>query len=141
MKFRVFIDTNVFIYAIEFPNSNSAKIIKLLNQGKIETIISERVLKEITRYLEKYQTMGYAKQFRRYLIDSCTIIKQNNVNTTVQKLKTQIKDKDLEQLAVVKQYAIKYLIAYDKDFENQEEYITPKQFLELLNLQVSDTEF
>lgn len=47
MKFRVFLDTNVFIYAFEFPESNSNKVIDLLNKGQIEAVISERVLKEV----------------------------------------------------------------------------------------------
>ncbi len=34
MKHRVFIDTNVFIYAFEFPDSNSNIIIELLNDEK-----------------------------------------------------------------------------------------------------------
>lgn len=41
MKCRVFLDTNVFIYAFEFPESNSNKIIGLLNKGQIEAVISE----------------------------------------------------------------------------------------------------
>jgi len=47
MKLRIFLDTNVFIYAFEFPKSNSRKIIELLNKGKIEAVISERVIKEV----------------------------------------------------------------------------------------------
>ena len=34
MKPRVFLDTNIFIYGFEFPDSNSAEIIKLLNQAE-----------------------------------------------------------------------------------------------------------
>jgi predicted nucleic acid-binding protein len=30
MRLRVFLDTNVFIYAFEFPESNSSKIIDLI---------------------------------------------------------------------------------------------------------------
>lgn len=42
MKLRVFIDTNVFIYSFEYPKSNSAKIITLLNRGEIEAVIQLR---------------------------------------------------------------------------------------------------
>ena len=47
MKLRVFLDTNIFIYAYEFHESNSNKTIDLLNKGQIEAVISERVLKEV----------------------------------------------------------------------------------------------
>jgi len=53
MRYRVFLDTNVFIYAFEFSESNSNKIICLLNEGLIEVIISERVLKEVQVYFKK----------------------------------------------------------------------------------------
>jgi len=42
MKRRVFLDTNIFIYAFEFPDSNSGKVIDLLNKGQIEAVISEQ---------------------------------------------------------------------------------------------------
>jgi len=35
MKYRIFLDTNVFIFAFEFPDSNSNMIMELLNEGKI----------------------------------------------------------------------------------------------------------
>ena len=141
MKFRVFLDTNIFIYSFEFPESNSAKIISLLNKGEIEAITSERVLKEVVCYFEKYHSIKLARKFRRYLLDNCVIIMKKNIIKKVNALKGQIKDKDLEQLATVKKFGIKFLIAYDKDFEPFEEYITPKQFLKKLDKETSDSEF
>ena len=141
MKFRVFLDTGIFIYSFEFPKSNSAKIIELLNNQEIEAIISERVLKEVTRYFEKFYNIEVARKFRRYLIDNCIFVEKNKVLNEKESLKGQIKEKDLEQLAVVKKYGIKYLIAYDKDFESFEEYFTPKKFLEKLDHEFSEDEF
>jgi hypothetical protein len=51
------------------------------------------------------------------------------------------KDKDLEQLAVVKKLGLKYLVAYDRDFEPFEEYVTPKGFVEALYLDAFESEF
>ena len=67
MKFRVFLDTNVFIYAFEFPQCNSNKIIDLLNKGQIEAVISERVLKEVQSYFKKFYSKDLASAFRDYL--------------------------------------------------------------------------
>lgn len=67
MKLRVFIDTNVFIYAFEVPESNSHKIIDLLNNGYIESVISERVLKEVHLYFKKFYGKDLAVAFRDYL--------------------------------------------------------------------------
>ena len=54
MRIRLFLDTNVFIYAFEFSHSNSGKIIELLNQAEIEAVISEHVLMEVQRYFRMY---------------------------------------------------------------------------------------
>lgn len=70
MKFRVFLDTNVFIYAFEFPESNSHKIIDLLNKNQIEAIISERVLKEVQVYFKKFYNKDLAAAFRDYLLSN-----------------------------------------------------------------------
>ena len=141
MRIRVFLDTNVFIYAFEFPQSNTGKIIELLNQAEIEAVISEKVLIEVQRYFGKYYTKDLAGAFRNYLLLSCTVIPHSYVQEEMNRYKDQIKDKDLEQLAVVKKLGLKYLVAYDRDFEPFEEYTTPRLFIEALNLEVIDEEF
>ena|SRR3990167_9315021 len=141
MKPRIFLDTNVFIYAFEFPHSNSATIITLLNKGELEGITSEKVLEEITLYFTKHYTIKIARQYRKYVLETCTIVAHNDVLEEIEKLKEKIKDKDREQLAVVKKYSIKYLISYDKDFDPFPEYHTPQKFLKLLTLPHKDTEY
>jgi predicted nucleic acid-binding protein len=141
MKRKVFLDTNVFIYAFEFPESNSNKIINLLNNGHIEAIISERVIKEVQAYFKKFYNKDLAAYFRDYLLKTCIVVLSADVKKEMAKYKNQIKDKDLEQLAVVKKLGIKFLIAYDKDFEGFEEYITPKAFIEQSGLKPSPSDY
>jgi len=104
MNHRIFLDTNVFIFAFEFPDSNSKTIIEMLNDGKIEVIISERVIKEVYRYFKKYHDKKLAESFRNYLYKSCRIILARDVKDAMKKFRGQIKEKDLEQLAAVKKY-------------------------------------
>ncbi|MDP2766371.1 MAG: type II toxin-antitoxin system VapC family toxin [Candidatus Methanoperedens sp.] len=132
MKHRVFIDTNVFIYAFEFSDSNSNTILEQLNDEEIEAVISERVVKEVYRYFRKYHNKALADTFRKYLYESCRILLAKDVKGAMKKYRGQIKEKDLEQLAVVREYGIKYLISLDRDFEGQEEYRTPREFVELM---------
>ena len=141
MKFRVFIDTNIFIYSFEFSDSNSAKIIGLLNNEKIEAITSERVLKEVTYYFEKAHSLILARKFRRFILSSCIVIMRDEVLEEIELLKGKIKEKDAEQLAITRKYGIKFLVSYDRDFEVFQEYTTPKKFLELLKNKTSDSEF
>ncbi len=141
MKNRIFLDTNVFISAFEFPDSNSNTIIELLNDGKIEAVISERVIKEVYRYFRKYYDKNLADSFRRYLYEACKILLARDVKDTMKVYSGQIKEKDLEQLAVVKKYGIKYLISLDRDFIGQEEYRTPKQFVDIICGESKEREF
>jgi putative PIN family toxin of toxin-antitoxin system len=141
MKHRIFLDTNVFIFAYEFQDSNSNTIIELLNDEKIEAIISERVIKEVYRYFKKYHDKNLADSFRNYLYKACTIILARDVKDTMKKYRGQIKEKDLEQLAVVKKYGIKYIISLDRDFIGQEEYRTPRQFMELFYGKSKESDF
>ncbi len=141
MRYKAFIDTNVFIYAFEFPNSNSNKIIELINNGLIEAIISERVVLETIRYFEKYHNKKLAKVFRKYLLESCTAIPSREVAGKMNELRGQIKEKDLEQLAAVKKLGLKFLISYDRDFNKIAEYLTPKKFLKEIGIKAKDSEY
>jgi predicted nucleic acid-binding protein len=141
MKNRIFLDTNVFIFAFEFPDSNSNTIVELLNDGKIEAVISERVIKGVYRYFRKYYDKNLADSFRKYLYESCKISLARDVKDTIKEYSGRIKEKDLEQLAVVKKYGIKYLISLDRDFIGHEEYRTPKQFVDFICGESKESEF
>jgi len=141
MKPRTFIDTNVFIYAFEYPECNSAKIVDLINKGIIEAIVSEQVVKEVIRYFEKYHNINLARLFRRYLFEACIVITRDQVMDEMNKYKGKIKEKDLEQIAVTKELNIKYLIALDRDFNDFEEYITPRKFIKSMNLKEANIEY
>ncbi len=141
MKLRVFLDTNIFIYAYEFHESNSNKIIDLLNKGQIEAVISERVLKEVMTYFKKFYDKDLAATLRDYLLRTCSIVFSGDIRNEMRLYKNQIKDKDLEQLASVKKLGIKFLVAYDRDFEKFEEYIIPKAFIKQLSLKPSPSDY
>lgn len=141
MKLRVFIDTNVFIYAFEFPESNSHKIIDLLNNGSIEAVISEMVLKEVHAYFKKFYGKDLAAAFRDYLLRTCAVIFHDDLKKEMRQYRNLIKDKDLEQMAAVKKLGIKFLLAYDRDFEGFEEYVTPKAFIEYIKMKSGSSDY
>ncbi len=141
MRLRVFLDTNIFIYAFEFPESNSNKIMDLLNKGYIEAVTSEQVLKEVQVYFEKFHAKDLASAFRDYILRTCTITFSADVKKEMARYRKLIKNKDLEQLAVVKKIGIKFLLSYDRDFENFDEYITPKAFIKELGLKTAASEY
>ncbi len=65
MPKRAVIDTNVFVYGFEFPESNSAKIIELINEGEVEAVITLQVLNETVRYFKNFHGKELAAEFRR----------------------------------------------------------------------------
>ncbi len=141
MKIRVFVDTNVFIFAFEFPTSNSRGIVDLLNEEKIEVVISEMVVKEVYRYFRRFHSKELADDYRRYLFETCTIVFSEEVENKLDNYRGLIKEKDLEQLVVVKEFGIKYLIAYDRHFEEIEEYRTPREFVLAMGLEPFEREY
>ena len=141
MKIRAFIDTNVFIFAFEFPASNSKAIVDLLNEDKIEVVISELVIKEVYRYFRKFHSKRLADEFRRYLFEACVIVFSEEIEDKLDKYRDLIKEKDLEQVTVVREFGIKYLISYDRDFKGIEEYKTPREFVLLMGLKGFEGEY
>lgn len=76
-----------------------------------------------------------------YLLRTCTVVLSADVKKEMTKYKKLIKDKDLEQLATVKKFGIKFLVAYDRDFENFEEYITPKSFVKEIGIKSASSDY
>jgi len=135
IKIRALLDTNIFIYAYEIPESNSNLVINALNHGLFEAIITESTFKEVYRYFRKHYSKRLADAFRIYLFAVCKTIFSYQLNERSAKYAHLISEKDLEQVTAVREFGIKHLVSYDKHFENLEEYTTPKQFVELLELQ------
>lgn len=47
---RVFVDSSVFIYGLEFAESNSALIYDGIARGTVKAVINEKVIKEVVNY-------------------------------------------------------------------------------------------
>lgn len=73
IKIRALLDTNVFIYTYEIPDSNSNIIIKALNRSLFEAIITELTFK-VYRYFRKHYSKRLADVFRIYLFAVCKIV-------------------------------------------------------------------
>jgi predicted nucleic acid-binding protein len=136
IKIRALLDTNVFIYAYEIPESNSELLINALNSGVFEAVITESAFKEVYRYFRKHYHKRSADAFRVYLFAVCEIIYSHQLEEHSAEYAHLINEKDLEQVVAVKELGIKYLVSYDNHFEGKEEYRTPKQFAEILKLKM-----
>ena len=140
MTRQVFLDTNVFIYGFEFSDSNSAKIIDLVNNGELEAVITQQVLDEVVKYFKTFHNKEIANEFRHYLLEVCIIVQNSDIAKEMAKLKGKIKDKDIQQIAAAKHLQLK-LVSYDRDFKAFEEYVTPKEFVTALGKASSKADF
>ncbi len=138
---RVFLDTNVYVFGFERPLSNSSIIIKELSTGTIEAVISERVFKESIKYFRRNHTKKTTDKLRLFLLTSSVIMKEESVREEMKRLGGKVKPKDLENLAVVRTLGLRYMVSVDRHFESFPEYITPREFVNLLGLRPTSTKY
>lgn len=141
MRPRVLLDTNVFVYAHERPRSNSRRVVDLLNEGRVEAVVTERVVREVVAYFKRHHGKDVAARFRDYLFAVCTVVWRAELEEEMERLRGQIKEKDLEQIAAVRALGLRHLVSVDRDFEPFPERRTPRAFLEALDESTADSEY
>ena len=128
---RVFVDSSVFIYGLEFEESNSAIIYNEIADGAVKAVINEKIIEEVVRYFRRRKGRHFAYLIESQLRRVSEVEQRQDYAGEIEKWKGKIKEKDLEHLATAKEFELK-IIAYDADFLPFEEYYTPKQFVEEL---------
>lgn len=123
------------------PDSNSSLVLEALNRGLFEAIITESAFKEVYRYFRTHYFKRLADLFRLYVFAACRIVFSAQLRGRSGKYAGLVPKKDLEQLAAVRELGIKYLVSHDRDFQGLEEYVTPKQFVELLGMKSREKQY
>ncbi len=141
-KEQLFIDSSVIIRAFlqEDETTNSALVLKLILEKKISGIISRKVVEEVKRFFSLKRGEKFAYSVEIILKKKFLIVEKTEIEKELIELSGKIKDKDLEHLATAKKYGAR-ILAFDRDFQPFEEYITPKKFLEKLGYRTRETEF
>ena len=138
---KVFLDTNVFINGLKYPESNSRKILELAKSGAIRAVTSELALKETSIVLRRLSGSKAAYLGTKYVQSLCEIIPRRKIRAYMKQLKGLIKEKDLENIASVKSMKIQFIVSHDRDYKNFSEHRTPKKFMQELGLQAWRTEY
>ena len=136
---RVFVDSSVFIYGLEFEESNSAIIYNAIANGTVKAVINEKVIEEVVRYIGRRKGRHFAYLIESQLRRICKVKQRQDYAGEIGKWEGKIKEKDLEHLATAKKFEMK-IVAYDTDFMPFEEYCTPKQFVGGLRKKPYDVE-
>jgi len=133
----------VFIFG-RLEKSNSRLVLFLALLGEFEVVVSQLVLEEVERFFRENfsREAGYlARRFVEAL--STRVVSRGDVEDEMNKLRGGIKEKDLENLAVLRHERLKHLVAYDDDYKeaNVKEYITPREFVKLFELKPYNVEY
>jgi len=128
MPSRVFLDSNVFIFGLERPTSNSRRILDLLVGGKIQGVVTDRVVREVMKYTRKHHTKDMAGKLRDLILLTCDLILEEDLRID-RRLITLVGVKDAGALAAVRSSGLARLVSTDSDFAKIPERRTPREYL------------
>lgn len=138
---RALLDASVWIIAVERPDSNSSKIVRHALAGRLEVVVDESVLAEVSRFLRSRHgrsfTWLYIQQIRRV----ARVMSQEECEIEMRRIGGRLKPADRLHLAAARAAGAEFLIGFDEDFEPYPEYLTPKRAVRRLGLAVSPTEW
>lgn len=143
---KVLLDTNVFIFSIEQPLSNSHVIIDMLVEGEIEAVISEEIKLELIEYLksEYGRSARYHAELFLEGLPKLEIIDAKRIKARIKEYKGKIKGKDLPHLVAAEIARVEYIVSYDRDFKRAKtsiEVLTPREFVSKLGLKPFNVEY
>ncbi len=142
---RALLDTNVFIFSIENPKSNSNIIIEMAVDGEVDIVISEEIRLEFIEYLKSEygkDAAYHADLFLKTL--PAEVIEQKHIKNHFSEFKGKIKEKDRPHLIAAEISKVEYIVSYDRDFKRAKTKIpvlTPREFIEKFGIKPFNSEY
>ena len=117
-KLKMYLDTNVFIFGVERPESNSRIILDLVEEGKIVPVVSYSTLEELREYFSRRYDRETAINEIYYLVSlpNLEIITRDKVKQEIKNYKGVVPDKDLPHLVSAIMAQAEYLVSYNRHF-------------------------
>jgi len=114
----MYLDTNVFIFGVERPESNSRIILDLVEEGKIVPVVSYSTLEELREYFSRRYDRETAINEIYYLVSlpNLEIITRDKVKQEIKNYKGVVPDKDLPHLVSAIMAQAEYLVSYNRHF-------------------------
>lgn len=138
---RALLDASVWIIAVERPESNSSKIVNHALAGRLEVVVDETVLVEVSRFLRSRRGRSYAWLYTQQIRRVARVVSQEECETEMRRIKGGLKPGDRLHLSAARAAGAEWLVAFDEDFEPYPEYLTPRQAAKRLGIPVSPTEW
>ena len=128
MATRALLDSNVFLFGFEIPRSNSHRILEKLSQGEIRGVVTDRIVREVLRYLRKHYGKDVAGRFRDFVLLTCDLVLEADLAVRKGDVDT-VEAKDAGALAAVRALGLARLVSTDSDFAKVPERRAPREFL------------
>jgi hypothetical protein len=107
--------------------------------GDLEVVVSELVVEEdwsVFERLASREARFYALRYVETL--AARIVKRDEMKREITENRGMLKDKDVENVAAVRHENLEFLVAYDRDYEDVPEYITPKDFIKRFGIRIRE---
>ena len=128
MPTRAFLDSNVFLFAFERPDSNSRRIVRLLSEGALHGVVTDRIVREVLGYMRRHYTKDVGARFRDFLLFSCELVLEDDLPNRTEFVRL-VGAADARALAAVRTLGISRLVSTDSDSTGVPEWRTPREFL------------
>jgi len=147
-RLKAYLDSNVFIFGKERPESNSRTILDLAEEGKIIPVVSYLTVEELREYFSRTYNRETAINEVYYLISlpRLEIIPRDKVKQKIAQYKGVVPDKDLPHLISAIIAEVDYLITYNRHFIHSRardhiKIVTQADFVKLLGIKPQKTSY
>ena len=137
----MFLDASVFIWALERPESNSARVVRAALGGKFEAVVDEAVVAEVGHFLRAHRGRSFAWLYTEQIRRSAVVITESDCKAEFAHIGARLKRNDGLHLAATRAAGARMLVAFDSDFEPFPEYVTPRAAARRLGLGVSPSDW
>ena len=128
MRTRLFIDSNVFIFGFERPESNSHRTLEMAAAGELQGVVTDRVVREVMGYFRSHYGKDLAARFRDFILLTCDLVIETDLRIP-RRVVALVGRKDAGALATVILLGLAHLVSTDRDFAGIKEHRTPRAFL------------
>jgi predicted nucleic acid-binding protein len=146
VAYRVYLDTNVFVFGRTLEKSNSKIILDLAKTGVINVIISDVLISEVRNVFARLHGRDAAK-YAQFYVESFS--RSRRISTLEiagerRKYASFVKKEDLDHLTAAKIGEVNYFITTDSDFRESGaksvvKILTPKEFVNLVGIEAYET--
>ena len=146
IAYRLYLDTNVYVFGRKLKKLNSRIILDLAKTGLVTVIISDILVSEVKEVFARLYGREIGKYARFYVESLPNRQKVSTLEISGEKRKYApfARDEDLDHLTAAKIGGADYFITTDSDFIESDakevvKILTPKRFVELIGIKSYDT--